>query len=583
MTRPRHRLLLLATAVLVPGLLASCTAMPVHGPVVVAGEDTSLRNDDPADIVVQGPSPGEAPTDIVSGFLDAMTASPLSTSVAKEYLTKSGAEDWKPERETITYADKTRPFASQPVRVSLIDANHLDARGSWLGQLPAGRRTLRFPIVLENGEWRIARAPNALIVPDTWFEPRFAQVSLYYFDQSGRVLVPEPVFLPLGDQLPTALTNNLLLGPPAGLERVDRTFLPPGTTAGLSVPVSKKGVAQVDLKGGQPALTPGTTDRMMAQLAWTLRQVPGIKALSVSVGDKRIGLPGQPDVVSADWGEQYDPTGALATRELFGLSGGRLVSGSVTDLFPVEGPLGTGHQELQSFAVDPLGRRVAGVTSDGRVLVSPVETPGRRVRQVAEGVVDPLPPSYDLLGRIWLLDSHQGKATVTVVRHGRPHEVDVPGVTGHRVRAFLVSRDGTRLVAGIAGGAGTQGDSIVMSRIAQNMRGRPEPTPARVIPVDTEGPLRVRDLGWRTATSLVALTRLTQALSQVRVVSVDGAPVSVPLAPITLRGRMRWLISSPVQDQTTYAVSRRGAVDLADVQRTTRPRGVTLSTLTYAG
>ena len=40
-------------------------------------------------------------------------------------------------------------------------------------------------MALENGEWRIARAPDALIVPDPWFEPRFQQVSLYFFDPTG--------------------------------------------------------------------------------------------------------------------------------------------------------------------------------------------------------------------------------------------------------------------------------------------------------------------------------------------------------------------------------------------------------------
>ena len=50
----------------------------------------------------------------------------------------------------------------------------------------------------EDGEWRIAKAPDALIVPRTWFAPRFRQVSLYFFDPTGQILVPEPVFVPSG-------------------------------------------------------------------------------------------------------------------------------------------------------------------------------------------------------------------------------------------------------------------------------------------------------------------------------------------------------------------------------------------------
>ena len=105
-SRPGLRVLL---AALVTSVLTGCVSMPVDGPVVTAGEDSGIRNDDPADIVVQPPTPGESPTDIVVHFLDAMTASPLSTSVARKYLTEAGAEAWQPEREIITYADKSRP------------------------------------------------------------------------------------------------------------------------------------------------------------------------------------------------------------------------------------------------------------------------------------------------------------------------------------------------------------------------------------------------------------------------------------------------------------------------------------------
>ena len=69
-------------------------------------------------------------------FLDAMTASPISTSVASEYLTREAAETWRPEQQIITYADKGRPFGTDLLLVSLVGANYLDAGGSWQGALP---------------------------------------------------------------------------------------------------------------------------------------------------------------------------------------------------------------------------------------------------------------------------------------------------------------------------------------------------------------------------------------------------------------------------------------------------------------
>jgi hypothetical protein len=575
--RPGLRVLL---AVLVTSVLTGCVSMPVDGPVATAGEDSGIRNDDPADIVVQPPTPGESPTDIVVHFLDAMTASPLSTSVARKYLTEAGADAWQPEREIITYADKSRPDSgTSPIRVSLVDANHLDARGSWLGALSRPRSVLRFPVELENGEWRISRAPNALIVPDTWFEPRFQQVSLYFFDPTGSVVVPEPVYLPRGDQLPTALTSNLLQGPPVGLEDVYRTFFPAGLTSGLSVPVSRAGVAEVALQGDDSQLTPETTDLMLGQLAWTLRQVPGIDALRVSIGGRPIDVPGDADVLPVDSGAAYDPTGMLASPALFALRQGLLVSGSLEDLRPVDGPFGQADQGVRTIAVNPDASRVAGVTDSGRVLVAPVSTTGRQVHQVASGASDLLPPAWDLAGRLWLVDRRPGGAIVSVVRGGRPVPVTAPGITGERVRTFTVSRDGTRLVAVLVG---EKTDVVVVSRIGLD-RGRLVLTRARSIRSAVAPPQRVRDLGWRTPTTLVVLSLLTEGLSQVRTVSLDGSPGGTEAPATTLRGRIRWLVSSPVDTQPVYAVSPQGAVDLADAQRTVRPEGVSLATLTYVG
>ena len=72
---------------------------------------------------------------------------------------------------------------------------------------------MTFPMVFEEGEWRIDEAPDALIVPETWFEQWFRQVSLYFFDPTATMLVPEPVYVPRGEALATTLTRGLLMGP----------------------------------------------------------------------------------------------------------------------------------------------------------------------------------------------------------------------------------------------------------------------------------------------------------------------------------------------------------------------------------
>ena len=57
------------------------------------------------------------------------------------------------------------------------------------------------------------RPPDALMVPRVWFEEPVPAASLYFFDPTARILVPEPVFVPGGDQVASSLVNGLLAGP----------------------------------------------------------------------------------------------------------------------------------------------------------------------------------------------------------------------------------------------------------------------------------------------------------------------------------------------------------------------------------
>ena len=221
-----------------------------------------------------------------------MYAWPIQIDVARQFLSEEAAAAWKPDRATITVRrrpDRRRAAAWR--RSSCQRRERLDATGAWQGELPEDEKELRLrPHVPRTGEYRISNPLDALIVQDTWFAQRFVQVSLYFFDRTGRILVPEPVFVPRGEQLASTLTTRLL-DPGENLQGISRTYLP-AVDAGLSVPVSDQGVAQVNLGGGAGTPSPEDLSRMLAQLGWTLRQVPGIRALRVSIGGEEVSLPG---------------------------------------------------------------------------------------------------------------------------------------------------------------------------------------------------------------------------------------------------------------------------------------------------
>jgi len=238
-------------------LLSACVALPQDGPVVVSGSSGSEERGPGVSYVPKPPQPGESPRDIVRSFLDALTAVPLQPSVARAFLSRAEQGAWDPRGKILTYDESSTPTGTTTVSVDLSGTHRLDAQGRWLGgggeDAPRpGDVELSFPLVQEDGEWRIADAPDALVVPEAWFAQQFRRVNRYFFDPSGEVLVPEPVWLPRGEQLATGLVRGLVAGPGARLEGVARSFLPPGSAVELSVVVSDEGVADVSLQGDPP-------------------------------------------------------------------------------------------------------------------------------------------------------------------------------------------------------------------------------------------------------------------------------------------------------------------------------------------
>ncbi|MEQ6903546.1 LpqB family beta-propeller domain-containing protein [Nocardioides sp. YIM 152588] len=579
-----RRSLALAAGVLAAALVVSgCVGLPDRGAVVTRDGSASEGTRRASDIDARPPTSGESRQQIVNGFLDAMTAWPIQTAVAKEYLSEEAAGEWNPEASTIVYADFLPPQESgTTVKVQLTDADLLDASGAWRGELPADERELRFPMTIEDGEFRIAGPPDALIVPASWFQQRFRQVALYYFDPAARILVPEPVFLPIGDQLATTLVSALLSGPPMNLRGVVRTFLPAEVTVGLSVPVSDTGVADVNLVGQGSPPAPEQVELMVAQLAWTLRQDPGITAFRVRIAGQEVRLANGESLYKVTSGSEYDPNGSGTSGLLYGLRAGRVVRGNPGDLSAVDGPLGASGAGLRSAAVEPLAEEAAGVTADGRsAVVAPIRLvpEGAEATTVLAGATDLLRPTWDYAGRLWLLDRADGGAVVRCVEDGRVREVDVPGITGERVRRLLVSRDGTRLLA-VVRRAG--GDEVVGARVVVGRR----ETVTRVIAPFTVQPAverqRVVDIAWSTPTRLGVLTPARpRSLFEVDLVPVDGAAIGVDAATTIVSGRVLGLAGPGTDASPLFAVLPDGLVNVRT--RESVQLGMRVAQLAYVG
>jgi len=570
-------------AVLLAGLLCGCVSMPVSGPVEETRSEGGVSNDDGPYIDPKPPEPGASRTDIVRGFLFAMQATPIQTITAREFLSEDAADAWRPE-DKITYVGTPQiEEAGSGVSLTLQDPDHLDARGAWQGPLPRRLHTIEFPMAFENGEWRIDHAPNALIVPETWFANRYQPVSLYFFDPTANILAPEPVFVQNGKGLASALTQALLRGPGSDLDKVVQSFIPDGLS-NLSVPIDDEGVAEIALTGDAGILSPDRIELMMVQLAWTLRQDPSIKSLRVLINGEPLPLPGGSSTYSVNNGAQFDPSGFQASPLLYGLRDGVLASGASSTLEPVSGPLGTSALGLRSVSVSVRAAGAAGVSLDGSsVLQGPVSgTRQARVQTVISGARDLLPPAWDAGGRMWVVDRRTDGAAVSWVRRGVAHAIDVPGITGQRVRSVVVSRDGTRLVAVVRRPAG---DVVLVSRIAHSHAGRVLwATRARSIAGQPDSDLPVRDIAWRSPAVLALLSPFpgTTDLVQVRVASVDGSPAPDG-SSITVRARLQGLAGSPADDEPLLGIGRRSMINLSGSDRTPIPIPEGTTALTYVG
>ncbi|MEO5853655.1 MAG: GerMN domain-containing protein [Nocardioides sp.] len=583
----RRRLLLVATC-LAALFLSGCVTLPESGPVVDAGGEGSFSDEIACCYLPNGPRTGESPADIVQHFLEAMQATPIQTNVAKQFLTEAAGAVWDPEQQTIVYGERGNARGETRVSVALGDAHLLDSRGVFSGSLPPARRTLSFRMVNEAGEWRIANPENALIVPQTWTGEHFSSVAVYYVDPTARILVPEPVSVPRGEQFATALTQSLLSGPGPGLGDVARNFLPAGMSFGLSVPVDDEGVADVALQGDASGMAAEEAELAAVQLAWTLRQDPSIRSIRLTADGQ--ALPGQPSLIPIDEGIKYDPAAFSASSALFALREGRLVSGPADAMTPVSGLPGTDDYGFTDIGVNLDSTLVAGLTDGATsVLVGPTYEPDGSLEQVVSGASSLLAPVWDFADRMWLVDRTTDGGQLILVGKDGPQVVEAPGISGERVRHLLVSRDGSRLVAVVRragrgdGDSGRARDELVASRVRYDDRGNLiAVTEAERLPWPTGERPRVGDIAWRTPTSLAVLYPVRDVV-QVRAIPVDGSPAGLSAASSTLGGDFRFLVGSPEPTSPLYAASAKGYTDLSDSRRTTDPSDVDFRTLTYTG
>lgn len=452
MSRPRARsrdaIVALAGAAL---LLAGCATVPTSGaihrgnPVLQGDQELIYRS------IPQPPRPGMSADEVVRAFLAASSSGSDAYGVARLFLTATAARSWDPRASVRVYdaSGIQTKVVGPAVEVSGVLDGTIGSDGGYTVAAGGQRLEASYRLVKVGPEWRISDLPPGLVLGRGDVDREFRTYNLYYLDPSFSVMVPDPVTVPvIGPGLATGLVQALLTGPTRWLAPAVRTAFPEGTTLVLDAVPVDSGIAQVELSSQVLSADDKTRQALSAQLVWTLRGLPNVTGVRITVNGQPLSVPGAGQVQSSDQWQGYDAEAATGTgpAAYAGTRTGLVHRDDSGELASVPGPLGTGRPLLVAPAVSPDRSRIAGVSPDRRELwVQSLTEADAPVRLISDGI-DLSSPTWDRTGALWVVD-RGGRGVVRVV-DGR--EVAVPiaalpaGTEADGVVGISISPDGTR-------------------------------------------------------------------------------------------------------------------------------------------
>ncbi|WP_369183918.1 LpqB family beta-propeller domain-containing protein [Streptomyces sp. Y1] len=550
------RVAAVAGAALLALVASGCAAMPDSGGIsrVELSQGAADKNLQ-ARVYPLGPAKGAGPRELLTGFLDAVTADE-GFDVARQYLTENAAAHWNPEagiqvlsdnmvKRTVqaatTEADTTAQFTVSGSMVASVDTKH-----SYL--LADGPSASDFTFVREKGgEWRIDKLPPGVIMNETNFRNTYRQVDRYFYtapDPSAfiagsspqEVLIADPIYLRRRMDPLMAAAKAVVAGPSDWLNPVARTAFPPG--AGVDrVTVDDNRAAHVQLLGVDVS-DPATCRRMANQLFYTLAdQVKGqVERLELK-GQRGTCTASRTDAPNTGPGALAGPppaiqyyqradNGVLMTAD--DQHGGQAVNGALGK------PQPNGTAPLGTIAVARDGSRAAAISGDGHQLFSvplsansvsmpePVLTSPVKAADRSDGLAS---PSWDGRGDLWVADRNPQGPRVVMVRGNKTYPVPVEGLDGQTVQALKISSDGARIALVVKNqGSGTR--SLLFGLVVHG--GTPQEPTAKIVGLRRVAPLLtdVASVAWAEADQLLVLGKEGDRIQQLYYISTDGSQSS---------------------------------------------------------
>ncbi|NEB75272.1 hypothetical protein G3I40_08515 [Streptomyces sp. SID14478] len=528
--------------------------------------DASQRPDSQVRVFAQPPADGASPTNVVEGFLEALTSDDPTYAIARKYLTPKAAKGWEPGHETVVLADgpNTRPLSPQNAgdegkyfSLTGSEVATVDRQQAYQPHKQKYDKNLHLSLVKSSkgNQWRIDSLPPGVVLGETDFQRIYQPVNKYYYavdspsggDSSPKQLVADPVFVRQWTDPLTETVKQVLAGPTRWLDHVVNTSFPSG----------------VRLKSGVDSLSPDDANKLTVPLSKAADRVSQTKCkqmaaqLLFSLRDLSSSSVSEVDLKSTDGRLlctlNEDKADALvAPRQAAQLDAqyfldekGRLVQvpgrGS-SDPAPVEGPLGEDSPRLRSVAVSRDQERAAGVTHDGRLLyvasfLSSASLGDPLVRSHAAAAKDGLStPSWDGRGDLWVADRDPAHKRLLVFGQGlgdKMQEVSVEGLEDDaRIESVKTSADGARIALLVKIKDTT---SLRIGRVERQSDGEGG-VDVSVAGLRSAAPEMedVTAVSWAGGSRLVVVGRESDELQQIRYVQCDGsAPTGQALPGLT--------------------------------------------------
>ncbi|AZL09044.1 LpqB family beta-propeller domain-containing protein [Brevibacterium aurantiacum] len=527
MKTPRRRksLQMLILAIFATMALGACSSIPSSSPVghIEAGSGdpgaSSAR-------IPDGPEPGDSIGEIVRGFLAAGAGTGNNFSVAKSFLTEAEAQEWNPQESVsilpndtdldslnagVTSDNKTLTM-SAPV-VGLVNSS-----GIYNSTKPGTQSNMEFSLRQENGEWRIASAPDGLLISETEFQTIFLNYSLQFFTSDYSYLVPDSRWFLRSSSTPTALINELLSGPASYLSRAVVTAIPDGAKlSDTNVVTIENGVAHIALGSQGDAPTDREKGLIRQQIASTLKVIPSISSIELTIGGQLVSESLQP---KTDSSVQVDgPPVVLSQDRLSRISG--------TTVAKVE----NSPNLAKAKASDP------AVSFDDSLYVY-LQNSGKELMRLKADTVDATPifkgkklvrPSIDRFNTVWTGErDNKGKLTA-IGEDSKEYSIATDFLSGRDLIDLEVSRDGTR-IALLSRHKG-EPSRIDVVGIPRDKAGNPSSAVSDA-PIEVGSNFdEVKDISWAGSTSLVALAAMEGDEVQPFRIGVTGPPAQLGEVP----------------------------------------------------